>query len=171
MYQKINKKNTVFEKSYTHVKSKGISLVSLGLVVSSSSSVSLKCGMISLPTELTESESDLLDKSTGLLGCTGESSFSARSSLLLFIAVAAAKAAAEARNRSNKALCSANTSVLCCLSGVVEAGVAASLAAAKKWLEANKGLNKACLCKGKADRPGRLKVGGIKGKPGLLKGL
>ena len=47
----------------------------------------------------------------------------------------------------------------------------AFLAAAKKWLEANKGLNKACLCKGKADRPGRLKVGGIKGKPGLLKGL
>ena len=27
------------------------------------------------------------------------------------------------------------------------------------------------MCKGKADRPGRLKVGGIKGKPGLLKGL
>ena len=107
-----------------------------------SSSVSLKCGIISLPTELTESASEpdclLLVKSIAVCvlnftgGLTeevmtseaigGEADFSS-SSLLLFKAAAAAMAAAEALNLSSKALCSAKTSVVeVSAGGGVEAG-------------------------------------------------
>ena len=139
--------------------------------------------MISLPTELTESsDEDLLLRSIGapsfltkrtsrspLLGggVAVPSDCLSLLSVLLFKAAAAAMAAAEALNLSSKALCSAKTSV------GSEAGLPlfevgkngyAFRAAAKKWLDAKSGLNRACLCMGKAERPGRLKVGGKKGK-------
>ena len=140
--------------------------------------------MISLPTELTESsDEDLLLRSMGapsfltkrasrwspLLGggVAVPSDCLSLLSVLLFNAAAAAMAAAEALNLSSKALCSAKTS------DGSEAGLPlfevgkkgyAFRAAAKKWLEAKSGLNKACLWMGKAERPGRLKVGGKKGK-------
>ena len=105
-----------------------------------SSSVSLKWGIISLPTELTESASEpdclLLVKSIAcvlnLIGgldeevmtsevIGGEADFSS-SSLLLLKAAAAAMAAADALNLSSKALCSARTSEVSWFGGELEVG-------------------------------------------------